>query len=69
MPKKTKNDDRFLGDVLVVSVVVFSLIIATVSVLVPIVPPPPPVATRVTLGTAWSPNLSLAIRQLPPQVR
>jgi len=42
MPKKTKNDDRFLGDVLVVSVVVFSLIIATVSVLVPIVPPPPP---------------------------
>ena len=35
MPKKTKNDDRFLGDVLVVSVVVFSLIIATVCVLVP----------------------------------
>ena len=27
----------------------------------PIVPPPPPVATRVTLGTDWSPNLSLAI--------
>ena len=35
----------------------------------PIVPPPPPVATRVTLGTDWSPILVFPFKVLLPQVR